>query len=99
VFEPSSRYFNLETATLAVKEPDGTVRSVTYKRRRFIPSNAGQTELLEHRVAQGERLDHLSYRYLGDPLQFWRVCDANLVLRPEELEEIGRTVRIAMPGF
>jgi hypothetical protein len=99
MFEASSRYFNLETASLQVKEADGTVRSVAFKRRRFIPSNAGQTELLEHRVSQGERLDHIAYRYLGDPLQFWRVCDANLVFQPEELEEIGRAVRIALPGF
>jgi hypothetical protein len=99
MFEPSSRYYNLETSNLQVTEADGTVRTVTYKRRRFIPSNDGQTELLEHRVSQGERLDHLAHRYMGDPLQFWRVCDANRVFWPEELEEIGRAVRIALPRF
>jgi nucleoid-associated protein YgaU len=47
---------------------------------------------------QGDRLDNLAARYLGDPEQFWKICDANNVLRPDELtEEIGRVVRIALP--
>jgi hypothetical protein len=29
MFDPSSRYFNLETVSLQVKEADGTVRSLT----------------------------------------------------------------------
>jgi hypothetical protein len=29
-------------------------------------------------------------------LQFWRLCDANDVLRPEDLEVVGRVVAIAM---
>jgi hypothetical protein len=48
-------------------------------------------------VAQGDRLDTITARYLGDPTQFWRICDANDTLRPDELEEPGRTVRIALP--
>jgi hypothetical protein len=48
---------------------------------------------------EGERLDNLTARYLGDPTQFWRVCDANEVFRPDELTETpGRTIDIAMPG-
>ena len=70
---------------------------VAYKRRRFIPTVEGQTTLLEHSVTQGERLDNITARYLGDPTQFWRVCDANLVLCPEELEEVGRRITIALP--
>jgi len=97
MFDPTSRYANLETATLTYTDADGVTRVVAYKRRRFIPSPAGQTVLLEHAVVQGERLDSLTARYLGDPTQFWRVCDANLVLRPEELEEVGRRIIIAQP--
>jgi hypothetical protein len=55
--------------------------------------------LVEHTVVQGERLDNITARYLGDPTQFWQVCDANGVLEPAELEQLGRTVRIALPGF
>ena len=28
-------------------------------------------------VAQGERIDLVSNRTLGDPLAYWRICDAN----------------------
>jgi hypothetical protein len=39
-----------------------------------------------------------SCRYLGDPEQFWRICDANDVLRPAELTDTpGVSVRIALP--
>ena len=36
-------------------------------------------------------------RYLGDPEQFWRLCDANAALRPDELMEVGRWLRITLP--
>ncbi len=58
----------------------------------------GLTTLVEHSVTQGERLDTITARYLGDPTQFWRVCDANDVLQPTELtEEVGNIIKIAMP--
>lgn len=97
MFEPTSRYYSLDTVTLELKDSDGKLRPIAYKRRRFIPSPLGQTELLEHSVIQGERLDNLTARYLSDPTQFWRVCDANLVLIPEDLEEPGRKVVFALP--
>ena len=64
---------------------------------RFIPSN-GTTTLLEHTVTQGERLDNITAKYLGDPTQFWRICDANYVMRPDELTDtIGNVIEITMP--
>jgi len=93
-FPSSSRYHGLATAKL--KRPDGTV--VTYLRRRFVPQPENFATIGEHRVAQGERLDHIAARHLGDPEQFWRLCDANAVLRPEELTETpGRRVRVTLP--
>ena len=54
--------------------------------------------LAETPVAQGERLDVLAHRTLGDPLQYWRICDANDVMRPTELtDEPGRAVRVPLP--
>ena len=54
--------------------------------------------MVEHGFAAGERLDTVTARYLGDPTQFWQICDANLVLRPEELEEeVGRVIHVALP--
>lgn len=98
MFEPASRYANIEQATLSVIEPDGGTREIRYIRRRFLPPPDSMTTLVEHTVTQGERLDNITARYLGDPTQFWRVCDANGVMRPEELtDEIGRAIRIAMP--
>ncbi|HEX5724714.1 MAG TPA: hypothetical protein VFX98_04565, partial [Longimicrobiaceae bacterium] len=73
-------------------------RIVAYLRRRFVPPPERFALLHEHRVQQGERLDVLTARYLGDPEQFWRLCDANAALRPAELEEEGRTVRITLPA-
>lgn len=94
MFSGSSRYAHIETAQLEL----GDGRVITYVRRRFLPDPAGMTTLAEHVVTQDERLDNITARYLGDPEQFWQVCDANPVLRPDELtERIGRRLRIPLP--
>ena len=95
-FDKSSRYYEVETVQRRVRDRDGSERVISYKRRRVIPSYEDQPTLVEHRVQQGDRLDNIAARYVGDPVQFWRLCDANLVIRPEELEEIGRVIRVAM---
>jgi hypothetical protein len=93
-FPPTSRYHGLETATLEM--PAGNI--VVYLRRRFVPPPERFALLQEHTVTQGDRLDNLAAQYLGDPEQFWRLCDANGVMRPDELTEtVGRTVRITLP--
>ena len=98
MFQPTSRYHDVETAKMTLRDSRGEPRVVSYKRRRFVPSGAAITTLAEHTVAQGDRLDNLAARYVGDPEQFWRICDDNQVLRPEELtEEIGRTIKIGLP--
>lgn len=99
MFDPTSRYFNLETSTINVPDSDEGTRTIRYVRRRIIPSAEGLTTLVEHTVAQGERLDQITARYLGDPTQFWRVCDANNVLKPKELEETGHIIKIALPNI
>jgi hypothetical protein len=100
VFDRTSRYWDLEDATLIVTDPDGTEREVRYKRRRLIPAADGSATLVEHGVVEGDRLDNLTARYLGDPLQFWRVCDANTLLSPAEaIARVGRVIRIAMPAI
>ena len=96
MFDKTSRYAGIDTVTVTVSSPDGDTRDVRYVRRRFVPAADSHTTLVEHRMAAGERLDLLSARYAGDPLQFWRLCDANDVLRPEDLEVVGRVVAIAM---
>jgi hypothetical protein len=98
--EPTSRYFAVDVATTAVPDGAGGQRNVNYLRRRFPPPPSTLRTLTEHPVTQGDRLDLITARYLGDPTQFWRVCDANLVLHPEELvapDQIGRLLRIPVP--
>ena len=87
LFPPTSRYHSIETVSLL--QADGS--EVVYLKRRFVPSPDRFTVLQEHVVTEGERLDNITARYLGDPLQFWRVCDANNAMNPHELTaEIGR---------
>ena len=94
LFPSTSRYYNIETA--ALETSDG--RTVIYLRRRFVPPPERFSLLHEHLVVQGDRLDNITARHLGDPEQFWRVCDANGAMRPDELtEEIGRRLRITLP--
>ncbi len=97
MFEPTSRYYSIDTVKMTVTDRDRAPRVIAFKRRRFLPPANGTITLVEHTVTQGERLDNITARYLNDPTQFWRVCDANNVMRPDELEEIGRVVKIALP--
>lgn len=94
MFDPSSRYYNLETAHYTTD--DG--RNIAYKRRRFLPKGGEITLLQEVTFVEGDRLDLITYKTLGDPEQFWQVCDANNTMNPTELtSEIGQTIRIPMP--
>jgi hypothetical protein len=68
-----------------------------YIRRRFLPPPERLALLQEHVVTQGERLDNITALYLGDPEQFWRLCDANAAMKPTELEELNRRLRITLP--
>lgn len=99
MFDPTSRYFKIATATISVPDRDDGTREIRYVKRRIVPPGEGMTTLVEHTVTQGERLDLITARYLGDPTQFWRVCDANNVLQPEEMEETGRVIKIALPNM
>jgi len=94
LFPITSRYYGLDTATRELA--DG--RTIIYVQRRFVPP-ADRFELLqEHTVIEGERLDNITAQHLGDPEQFWRVCDANNAIRPTELTDTpGRRIRITLP--
>jgi len=94
LFAPTSRYRGLGVATLTT--PQG--KPVVHLQRRFLPPSGSLRLLQEHAVAQGERLDVVAAQFLGDPELFWRLCDANDALRPEELTETpGRVLRITLP--
>jgi phage tail protein X len=94
MFPITSRYYGVKTATIQLA--DG--RPVRYLLRRFIPSADRFALLQEHTVSEGDRLDNLAAKYLGDPEAFWRIADANEAMAPEELTDlIGRALRITLP--
>jgi hypothetical protein len=81
MFDHMSRYYALDTASLAL--PDG--RAVTYARRRFLPQGASLPVLTLVNVAPGERIDLVANRVYGDPLMFWRLCDGNDAMDPLQM--------------
>ena len=100
MFDKTSRYFGTETSTAPLDDGAGGSREARFAKRRFIPPAEGALTLVEHTVAQGERLDNIAARYIGDPTQFWRVCDANNAMRPNELTEtVGRIIKVALAAF
>jgi len=95
-FPTDSRYY--ASSTLTYTTPDG--QTITYLARRIVPQPGAPNfaTVAQHTVTQGDRLDLLAARYLGDPLLFWLLCDANGALRPDELVETpGTVLNITMP--
>lgn len=92
-FPETSRYARVEITKWTA--PDG--KTYAHLKRRFVPAPDRFAELREHVVIQGDRLDNITAEYLGDPEQFWQLCDANGAMKPEELETIGRKLRITLP--
>jgi hypothetical protein len=94
LFPPNSRYAGIDTGTL--KTVDG--KTIVYVLRRFVPPPELFALLQEYTAVEGDRLDNLAAKFIGDPERFWQICDANAAMRPEELTEIvGRTLRITLP--
>jgi hypothetical protein len=91
--EHESRYRDLEKAEFTYD--DG--RNVTYRRRRFLPGAATMETLTRVTVEEGDRLDLITTASLGSPEHYWRVCDANDVMDPNQLEIVGRRIRIPIP--
>lgn len=93
MFFRGSRYEAI--ADTSITTGDG--RIVQYKRMRFIPANTTPPRSFV-RVQSGDRPDLVAYRAIGDPEQFWRLCDLNLVQRPVDLTATaGSTVAIPAP--
>jgi nucleoid-associated protein YgaU len=87
----SSRYYGAAIRTFT--RADGT--QVAYLQRRIIPQPDIYTALQDYVIAEGDRLDNLAAKYLGDPLLFWMICDANGADDPDELTaQVGRTIKI-----
>lgn len=94
MFEANSRYVAVETAEYDT--PDG--RKLAYLKRRFLPQGSSLPTLVDATVTEGDRLDLITARTIGDPEQFWRVCDANDALNPFDLAKTpGRVLKVPVP--
>ena len=97
---PGSRYESVGTATATIPDGVGGQRDVKYLLRRFPPQPDSLPLLAEHLVVRGDRPDLIAASQFGDPTQFWRICDANPVIHPEDLcsdDRIGELIRIPVP--
>ena len=78
---------------IACIAPDGSVRHVVSLRLRRPPLEvAGR-----HRVQQGEAVDLLARRLLGDERLWWRLLDVNPRVYPLDLEP-GTTIDVPAAG-
>lgn len=82
MIDPESRY--RDTPTTVYVGPTG--RRVVHLRRRLLPAASAFRPLGRAVVTEGDRLDLVAARTIGDPLQYWQVCDANEAMNPAELE-------------
>ncbi len=95
-FPTDSRYYGFSTLTYTT--PAG--QSVSYLARRIIPQPGSPryAAVATHTGVQGDRLDLIAAKYLGAPLLFWLICDANGAMRPGDLVSVqGTTISITMP--
>ncbi len=89
----SSRYYGTGVEQIAL--PNGTV--VSYLSRRIIPQSSVYTQTQNYSVVAGDRLDTLAARFLGDPILFWMIADANGAEDADELvAEPGRVLQIPL---
>ena len=89
-FPADSRYYG--SSTLTYITPEG--QTITYLVRRIVPQPGPPNfaTVAQHTVRQGDRLDLIAAKYLGDPLVFWLICDANGAIEPDKLVETPGTV-------
>jgi hypothetical protein len=80
MFTPPSRYVSAPTESVT----DARGRTVAVV---LPPAPPAQTLMGIHALRQGERLDHLAAKYLGDPTGYWRITEQNDVMLPDALTE------------
>ena len=80
MFDPKSRYAKLVT----YPRTDHLGRTVM-----VVPAPPPPADALLgiHVLRQGERIDHLAYRYLDNPAGFWRICEFNGAMLAEAITE------------
>lgn len=92
MLDPDSRY----RSTPTTEHVTANGRAIVHLRRRFLPPGASLSPIARAVVTEADRLDLISARTIGDPVQYWRICDANDAMNPAELEaEPGRVLWIS----
>ena len=90
---PNSRYYGYPVEQMIA--PDGT--AIAYLSRRVAPQTNIYPQTQNYSVVEGDRLDNLAARFLGDPILFWMICDANGTSNPDELTAVpGRVIQIPL---
>ncbi len=84
----SSRYYGAVVNTMTL--PDGT--PFVYLARRILPQPSIYVSVQNHAVVESDRIDNLAARFLGDPLLFWMICDANTASDPDEFNCTERQI-------
>jgi hypothetical protein len=70
---PTSRYYGIGVEQIAL--PSG--QTVSYLSRRIIPPMSIYKQTQNYSTVSGDRTDVLAARFLGDPILFWILADAN----------------------
>ena len=90
-FPPNSRYYSVPLRKRV--RADGTVE--TFVGRRIIPAMERYRALDRHRTIDDDRIDNVAAAAFGDPELYWRICDANAAMPPNDLvAETGKTILI-----
>lgn len=87
MFFKGSRYEKVATNQIT----DVTGRVTVYKKIRFIPATPG---IVGYTVKQQDRLDLIANLSFRDVQRFWRICDANFAMWPDDLLIIGKKLSI-----
>ena len=95
-----SRHATVGTATVELPvDVDGTTQVFVYLRRRFLPDPAQFAMLRLYTAQEGERLDQIAATEFKDPLEFWKLCDANRIMSPLRWPgRAGTQLRVPLPG-
>jgi hypothetical protein len=90
---PSSRYYGSGVEQIAL----ASGVTVSYLSRRIVPKMSLYSQTQNYSVVAGDRIDNLAARFLGDPILFWMIAEANGVEDAESLTaEPGRTILIPL---
>jgi hypothetical protein len=89
-YPADSRYYGYQVQQYTA--PDGEV--FPYLARRIVPQPGAPNYAIinQYTVCQGDRLDRIAAKFLGDPLMAWLICDANGAIKPHDLVATPGTV-------